>query len=135
MKRSLCVIALLCLLAPPTMAASVTFAWDYPTPMPSGFEMTVTPAVGAPIIFDCGPSAAKTCTVSGLAEGSYTAFVRAYNVGSPEVLKGYSDRSNVIALTVPAKPSAPSNNRIVAAIMAGIGAIGILIWALIRKLK
>jgi hypothetical protein len=133
-KRLLLVVSLL-LLALPLMAADVTFQWDYGTPMPSGFEMTVTPTTGSPVVFDCGPAPEKTCTVQGLNAGSFTAYVRAYNVGVPATLKNYSEQSNTVSLTVPAKPNAPTNNRVFAAIMAGVTAIGIVLWALVKRFK
>ncbi len=133
-KRLLLVVSLL-LLALPLMAADVTLGWDYGSPMPSGFEATVTPKTGSPVIFDCGPSPDKTCKIQGLNAGSFTAYMRAYNVGVPETLKNYSGPSNTVSFTIPGEPSAPTNNRILAAIMAGVTAIGIVLWALVRRLK
>jgi hypothetical protein len=135
MKSLLSVIVFLCFISMPAMAADIGFAWDYGVPMPSGFEMTLTPTTGTSIMFDCGAAASKTCTVTALPAGSFSAYVRAYNIGVPATLKVYSDPSNTVPLTIPGKPTAPSNNRIIAAIMAGVGFVAVLMWALIRKLK
>ncbi len=97
--------------------ANVGFAWDYSTPMPSGFELTITPTSGAAIITDCGASVNKTCTASAVPSGSYSTFVRAYNVGVPATLKSYSAASNTITFTVPVAPATPSNDRVTTATM------------------
>lgn len=111
MKRLLFVIALL-LLAVPAMAADVTFAWDYGTPMPSGFEMTLTQANGAVSATDCGAATDKQCKVSSLPAGTYSAYVRAYNIGSPATLRSYSPPSNTVSFTVPSQPATPANMKI-----------------------
>jgi hypothetical protein len=106
----LCLIFAICSI--PAMAqGSVTFAWDYSPPMPSGFEMRLAPTAGAPatITFDCGPSSGRECTVSNIPVGNWFATCFAYNIGVPATLKNYSDSSNVVPLTMPVKP-APAGN-------------------------
>ena len=109
--------AILCILVFATVAAAqanVAFAWDYGTPMPSGFEfrLTSTATPPAPLVtFDCGPAPTKTCTVTGIPAGDWTAQVFAYKVGVPDTLKTYSDGSNTVPLTIPAKPAAPTGLR------------------------
>jgi hypothetical protein len=112
MKHALMLCLILALCSIPAMAqGSVTFAWDYSPPMPSGFEMRLAPTAGAPatITFDCGPSGSKECTVQNIPAGNWFARVFAYNLGIPITLKAYSDSSNEVALTMPPKP-APAGN-------------------------
>lgn len=121
MKRALmlCLILLVCS-APVWAQANVTFAWDYGTPMPSGFEMRFAATAGGTptFIFDCGPSLSKSCAVLAIPAGSWFGHCRAYNVGVPVSLKSYSDASNEVSLTVPPKPAGPTNNRVTGAQVA-----------------
>lgn len=121
MKRPLFTLIVCLVFAASALAqANVTFQWDtYPAPLPNGFEMTLTPASGSPIVHDCGPALNASCPVSAIPAGVYTAFIRAYNVGVPTTLKAYSPSSNVVSLTVPIKPAmAPAGAKVGNATMA-----------------
>jgi hypothetical protein len=112
MKCASMLLLILALCSIPAMAqGSVTFAWDYSPPMPSGFEMRLAPTAGGipSITFECGPAPTKECTVTNIPIGTYYARAYAYNQGTPPTLKIYSDSSNEVALTMPAKPAAPGN--------------------------
>jgi hypothetical protein len=96
-------------------AGDVGIAWDYGTPMPSGFELRVSSVSGGPAIrtFDCGPSAAKTCTLTAQAPGSYFMKIYAYNISTPASLGSeYSGASNEVAFTIASTPTTPTNQRI-----------------------
>jgi hypothetical protein len=90
--------------------ANVNFAWDAQTPIPDGYEFTLTPTgTGTPFVFDCGHVTTATCQVKAIPAGSWSAVVRAYNLGVPATLKVYSGNSNAVPLTVPAAPAVPPN--------------------------
>ncbi len=94
-------------------AADVPFIWDYGTPMPTGFEMRIMDMSNMVIqTYDCGAAAAKTCTVLNITSGNRQAQCFAYNDGAPDNIREYSNGSNIVAFTVPVKPTVPSNNKV-----------------------
>lgn len=116
MKAILFFIALVSLFCAPLVAGDVAFAFDYGTPMPTGFEIRLSTTPGGPAVrtFDCGAAPAKTCTIPGVASGSYYSRAFAYNVSTPASLGvEYSAGSNEVAFIVAATPPAPAGHRII----------------------
>ena len=108
MKRLIAALALILLFPILSSAADVKFQWDYGTSMPSGFEMRLssTPGGLAVTTFDCGASPLKTCTVTGIAVGTFYAKCFAYATGTVKV---YSAGSNEVQIIIPAAPASPTN--------------------------
>jgi hypothetical protein len=123
MKRLLIVIALLCLMALPAMAATLTFQWDA---MPSGQTWTQVriyekSGTNYTLLGSTTSGTATSMTVSGITPGAHNFVARSYD-GAWE-----SADSNVL-VTGPV-PSAPGNFKITAVVMAAVGALGfVIVW-------
>lgn len=134
MKRFMFVIALL-LFAGVANAAQITLAWD---PMPSGQTWTKVRAYER-------FGVAGSYTYSGIlseVNANITTCTFAANPGAHGYVvrsfDGTWESNDSNAVTTTPVPTAPTNNRIVAIILAGIGAISfvaVLIWSLLKKVK
>jgi len=120
MKKLLWIVPIVLLIAC-ARAADIKFAWDYITPMPSGFEMRIMDMTGTVIkTLDCGAAINKECTVTAITPGARQAQCFAYNVGIPSSIPlEYSDGSNIVQFTVPIKSAVPSGTKVAPNQVAG----------------
>lgn len=118
----------------PVFAANVNLSWE-PSAEAVGYvvERSDNPSMNAPERIDVG--AMTTATIQVPSGGTYYIAVRAYNfvvVNDVDSIRQESERSNVVKLQLPVKPSPPGGLRALSVIVASIAVLTLL---LLRRLR